>query len=169
MASSNPAVVAATVTGTTLTLAAGLPGTAEITVTASETNGGTVTRTLTATVGGGAAPVLAIQPPAEVRLAAGPAQPLVLAVAATANPAPSYQWRRNGGDLPGQRGPLLVLPAAGAAEAGRYTCVVANAEGSVESRACVVSFSAATPAQTCLLYTSPSPRDRQKSRMPSSA
>ena len=24
-------------------------------------------------------------------------------------------------------------------------------------------------AQTCLLYTSPSPRDRQKSRMPSSA
>ena len=26
-----------------------------------------------------------------------------------------------------------------------------------------------TPAHTCLLYTSPSPRDRQKSRMPSSA
>ena len=30
------------------------------------------------------------------------------------------------------------------------------------------AFDAAT-AQTCLLYTSPSPRDRQKSRMPSSA
>ena len=27
----------------------------------------------------------------------------------------------------------------------------------------------AAEAQTCLLYTSPSPRDRQKSRMPSSA
>ena len=26
-----------------------------------------------------------------------------------------------------------------------------------------------TQAQPCLLYTSPSPRDRQKSRMPSSA
>ena len=26
-----------------------------------------------------------------------------------------------------------------------------------------------TPPNTCLLYTSPSPRDRQKSRMPSSA
>ena len=25
------------------------------------------------------------------------------------------------------------------------------------------------PEETCLLYTSPSPRDRQKSRMPSSA
>ena len=27
----------------------------------------------------------------------------------------------------------------------------------------------AAPAKNCLLYTSPSPRDRQKSRMPSSA
>jgi hypothetical protein len=144
-------VTAATVTGTTLTLAAGLPGTAEITVTASETNGGAVTRTLNVTVGGGAArqaPVLVSQPPAELRLAAGAPQPLIVAVAATANPAPSYQWRRNRADLPGQRGPLLVLPAAGAAEAGLYTCVVANAEGSVESRPCAVSFPAATPAQT---------------------
>ncbi|MFM9091895.1 MAG: peptidylprolyl isomerase, partial [Verrucomicrobiota bacterium] len=151
VASSNPAVAAATVTGTTLTLAAGLPGTAEITVTASETSGGTVTRTFTATVGGGTgrqAPVLAPQPPAELKLAAGAPQPLILAVAATANPAPSYQWRRNRVDLPGQRGPLLVLPAAGAAEAGSYTCVVANAEGSVESRACVVTLVAATPAET---------------------
>ena len=33
------------------------------------------------------------------------------------------------------------------------------------------SFSAQdfNPIETCLLYTSPSPRDRQKSRMPSSA
>lgn len=150
-ASSNPAVAAATVTGTTLTLAAGVPGTAEITVTASETSGGSVTRTFTATVGGGAArqaPVLVSQPPAELKLAAGAPQPLILAVAATANPAPSYQWRRNRVELPGQRGPLLVLPAAGAAEAGSYTCVVANAEGSVESRACAVTVVAATPAQT---------------------
>ena len=28
---------------------------------------------------------------------------------------------------------------------------------------------ACIPTKTCLLYTSPSPRDRQKSRMPSSA
>ena len=31
------------------------------------------------------------------------------------------------------------------------------------------AFSEAANSQTCLLYTSPSPRDRQKSRMPSSA
>ena len=33
----------------------------------------------------------------------------------------------------------------------------------------IVSDHAETIIQTCLLYTSPSPRDRQKSRMPSSA
>ena len=33
--------------------------------------------------------------------------------------------------------------------------------------ACQVAYIA--PPDTCLLYTSPSPRDRQKSRMPSSA
>ena len=34
----------------------------------------------------------------------------------------------------------------------------------------LVAFSAAARrSKTCLLYTSPSPRDRQKSRMPSSA
>jgi cyclophilin family peptidyl-prolyl cis-trans isomerase len=151
VSSSNPAAVTANLAGATLNLAASGTGTSEISVTASEAGGGSVTRTFTATVGGGAArqaPVLTTEPPAEMRLAAGPPQPLVLAVSATANPAPSYQWRRNRVDLPGQRGPLLVLPAAGAGDAGAYTCVVANAEGSVESRPCAVSFSAATPAQT---------------------
>ena len=33
----------------------------------------------------------------------------------------------------------------------------------------LLRFCSATHSQTCLLYTSPSPRDRQKSRMPSSA
>ena len=32
-----------------------------------------------------------------------------------------------------------------------------------------VTWTAVNDSQTCLLYTSPSPRDRQKSRMPSSA
>ena len=33
----------------------------------------------------------------------------------------------------------------------------------------VVDFTTPDSVMTCLLYTSPSPRDRQKSRMPSSA
>ena len=42
-----------------------------------------------------------------------------------------------------------------------YKGVVTKVEPSLE--ACFVDYG------TCLLYTSPSPRDRQKSRMPSSA
>ena len=38
-----------------------------------------------------------------------------------------------------------------------------------EEVALVAPASSKTPSNTCLLYTSPSPRDRQKSRMPSSA
>ena len=41
-------------------------------------------------------------------------------------------------------------------------CIVSNAEEG-ESNAITVS------SMTCLLYTSPSPRDRTRSRMPSSA
>ena len=41
--------------------------------------------------------------------------------------------------------------------------------GSTSNSCAVVRFSYSSLATTCLLYTSPSPRDRQKSRMPSSA
>ena len=49
------------------------------------------------------------------------------------------------------------------AQAANFTGVVSDAAGKL--RAIPQSGS----AKTCLLYTSPSPRDRQKSRMPSSA
>ena len=50
-----------------------------------------------------------------------------------------------------------------------------NHVGSFECRLCLTvhqndgSYLAHTQGKNCLLYTSPSPRDRQKSRMPSSA
>ena len=43
-----------------------------------------------------------------------------------------------------------------------------NADGSVIDQGLALYFKA-PHSYTCLLYTSPSPRDRQKSRMPSSA
>ena len=47
----------------------------------------------------------------------------------------------------------------------------AQVQGAVALAAGLVAQGAGQPgfASTCLLYTSPSPRDRQKSRMPSSA
>ena len=46
-------------------------------------------------------------------------------------------------------------------EDGRVECIL---EGTEENISVLVKW-----AHSCLLYTSPSPRDRQKSRMPSSA
>ena len=51
---------------------------------------------------------------------------------------------------------------------GTYVVTAADAGANLTNTASVVSDEITTPI-TCLLYTSPSPRDRQKSRMPSSA
>ena len=48
------------------------------------------------------------------------------------------------------------------------TCVVQTVNSQDGSHATGTTTDPNTP-NTCLLYTSPSPRDRQKSRMPSSA
>ena len=56
--------------------------------------------------------------------------------------------------IPGKKAPVLITDAM----------LKSMKPGSV-----VIDLAAATGGNTCLLYTSPSPRDRQKSRMPSSA
>ena len=65
----------------------------------------------------------------------------------------------------GKYGSRIALEMAGrGAEVFAIDCV----EERVEQVADEVAI-AITMDSTCLLYTSPSPRDRQKSRMPSSA
>ena len=51
------------------------------------------------------------------------------------------------------------------------TLLVARAEGTIVGTLTLAMFPTPTGIRVwiCLLYTSPSPRDRQKSRMPSSA
>lgn len=149
--SSNAAVVGAAVSGSTLTLTPGTAGTASVTITATDSHGSTAVQSVVVTVtGAGAsrAPQITAQPPAQIRLVTGTGNTLALAVTATGTPAPVYQWRRDKVDLPGQRSPTLVLTRATEAQAGAYTCLVSNSEGSVESQPAVVAFIAATPADT---------------------
>jgi cyclophilin family peptidyl-prolyl cis-trans isomerase len=147
--SGDPAVVEAVVTDSVLTLTPGAAGSASVTVTATDTNGASASRTVTVTVAtaaGPSAPVIVAQPPAQIPLAAGTRPTLALTVAATGNPAPTYQWRRNGVDLDGQRSATCVLANIDASAAGTYTCVVRNASGSSESRAATVTFAGVAPA-----------------------
>ncbi|MCC5846516.1 MAG: immunoglobulin domain-containing protein [Verrucomicrobia bacterium] len=54
-------------------------------------------------------------------------------VVASGMPAPAYQWRKNGVELPGANAAVLNLSAVTLADAGNYDVVVSNSEGTVES------------------------------------
>lgn len=149
--SSSPEVVAANVSGSTLTLAPVGGGVATVNVTATDTNGVSVSASVSVSVAGtnsARAPAITSQPPAVLRLAAGTTPTVALSVAATGTPTPAYQWRRNGAPLPGETLPSLVLTRATEAQAGTYTCVVTNTNGSITSDPSTVSFIAATAAET---------------------
>src|SRR5690606_17496615 len=74
-------------------------------------------------------------PPLSLTARAG--STVALTVAATGSP--TYQWRKDGVDLAGRTAELLVLDAVSAGEAGSYTVVAANGQGSVTSAAAVVA------------------------------
>jgi hypothetical protein len=75
-------------------------------------------------------PVISLQPASQTVSAGGT---VVFNVTAGAEPSPTYQWSLNGAPIAGATGAVLVLPDASAANAGAYSCVVANSAGSVMS------------------------------------
>ena len=81
------------------------------------------------------APVITVQPSSRTVIAGSAT---TLTVAASGVPAPSYQWRRNGGDIPGAVGASYSMASAQASDAGTYQVVVSNGIGSVTSAAAVV-------------------------------
>ncbi|MEY4686168.1 MAG: hypothetical protein RIR76_191 [Verrucomicrobiota bacterium] len=149
--SSHPEVISVAVNNSTLVLSPVGGGVATVNVTAIDTNGASVAAAVSVTVAGtnsARAPAISSQPPALLRLAAGTTPTVALSVAATGTPSPAYQWRRNGVAIPGETSPSLVLTRATEAQAGAYTCVVSNSNGSVTSETSTVSFIAATAAET---------------------
>lgn len=65
-------------------------------------------------------------------------------VAVTGSPEPSYQWRKNGVDIPGQTGPWLYLANVLPGDAATYSVVVTNASGSTASTGATLTVSAPT-------------------------
>jgi len=125
--SSNVGVVAAAVTGSTLTLTPSAAGTATVTVTATDISGGTASFSVPVTVSS-VAPTITTQP-TSVTVATG-STAVLTAGAAAAN---TYQWQYNGSDIPGANGPTLVVNSATAANAGSYVLLARNANGSAAS------------------------------------
>ena len=81
-------------------------------------------------------PAIARQPVGQV-VNAGTA--LTLSVAANGNPTPTYQWRRNGIEIPGATGTQLSLPSTQPADAGHYTVTARNAAGTTTSVSATVA------------------------------
>ncbi|MFP2909922.1 PQQ-dependent sugar dehydrogenase [Pyxidicoccus sp. 3LFB2] len=101
----------------------------------------------------GGTPVV-LRHPASQSVLAG--RPVTFAVDAGGATPLSYQWQRNGVDLPGRTGPSLTLTAVALADSGsRYRVRVSNAFGSVLSSEAVLTVPAGTAPVATLLTPLP--------------
>ena len=88
-------------------------------------------------------PAITVQPSSQ---SANAGATVTLGVAASGNPAPAFQWRKDGVALAGATGSALTLGNVQPASAGTYTVVVSNAAGSVASLPAVLTVSVASGA-----------------------
>lgn len=65
--------------------------------------------------------------------------PLVLSVTASGTAPFTYQWKKDGADLPGATSSTFAIAFTVLADAGNYTVVVGNSAGSVTSDAAVIT------------------------------
>ena len=72
-----------------------------------------------------------ITQPANVTTPLG--QPVSLSVTASGNPAPTFQWTKNGVNIANARSATLTIPSAQSSDAGIYAVLVSNANSSITS------------------------------------
>ena len=75
-------------------------------------------------------------PPASLTVNSGTAA--TFRALALGSPTPTYQWQKNGADLPGATSPTFILASTTPADAARYTVVARNAVGSTSASADLV-------------------------------
>jgi hypothetical protein len=76
------------------------------------------------------APVITAQPASQAVLGGGS---VALSVTATGVPAPTYQWKRDGADIPGATNSTFALNNVTAADTGTYKVIVRNLVGTATS------------------------------------
>lgn len=98
----------------------------------------------TLSFGAASAPVITTQP-RSATVNAGTT--VALTVATSGTPAPAYQWRRDGVDLPGATSDTLVLSGISPAQAGGYTVVITTAGGAITSATASLTVTANQPSR----------------------
>jgi hypothetical protein len=89
-------------------------------------------------------PVITTQPVGRTVVAGST---VTLTVAATGEPAPTYQWRKDGTAITGATGSSYVLTGVTTAQAGTYSVVAKNSYGSVTSANAVLKVNPPLPKQ----------------------
>lgn len=132
--SSDTAVAQVSVSGSTLTITPGTKiGSSTVTVQATDTNGNVATGTFTMAT---TAELAIVRSPRSQVTAEGDTVAFdVVAVGASL----TYQWKRDGVDIPNVSGPVILRRFVSQAEAGLYTVEVKNATGSVTSAAATLT------------------------------
>lgn len=95
-------------------------------------------------IGGGTTnspPSISAQPQSQTVTVGGSA---VFSVAASGQPAPSYQWRKNGVNIVNAIAAALSLTSVQAGDAGTYSVVITNAAGAVTSSAVTLTVNPPT-------------------------
>ena len=82
-------------------------------------------------------PKITIQPVSTVTAVS--TQTATLSLTATATPAPSYQWQKEGVDIPNAISSTFVLANLQTVDSGSYRCIVTNTMGSVTSQSCILT------------------------------
>jgi len=88
-------------------------------------------------------PVIIANPNPQVALAGGTAS---FSVSAIGNPAPTYQWLKNGVGIPGANSATLALSNVQDSDVAVYYVIVSNPEGGVQSSFAFLEISAAATA-----------------------
>lgn len=94
-------------------------------------------------------PVITTQPLSQT-VTAGSS--VTFTVAATGDPAPTFQWKRNGTNINGATGSSYTIASPAASDAGSYTVVATNSAGSATSNAAVLSV-IVTPSDAVIRIT----------------
>ncbi len=78
-------------------------------------------------------------------LTVGEGQTAVLSVSALGSTPLSYQWRKNGNDIPGATNSTLAFSPAALSNSGNYTVVISNASGNVTSEVATLTVQQNAP------------------------
>ena len=129
---------------------AGFAGTDVFTFAAYNGSRNSALATGTITVGGGGpvAPVITTQPVAQT-VSAG--STVTFSVIATGTPPLTYQWQKDGTNLPGATSATLTLTSVTTASGGNYRVLVSNVAGSATSATALLTVGTAPVPPTIVL------------------